>query len=178
MRGKSDPDWRIGILRYFNPVGAHESGLIGEDPVGIPSNLLPFIAQVAVGKREKVLLFGKDYDTPDGTGIRDFIHVVDLASGHLSVLNNLKQSGVLTVNLGTGVGNSSTLVVTFTNSPTNANLITAAVGYARDLWSAGIMHPNAMQYNLVSARTDFAARRFASSFLCASSMARSSRSCG
>jgi UDP-glucose 4-epimerase len=103
---KSDADWRIGILRYFNPVGAHESGLIGEDPVGIPNNLFPFVAQVAVGKRDKVLVWGNDYDTPDGTGIRDFIHVVDLASGHLSVLNHLKQSGVLTVNLGTGCGHS------------------------------------------------------------------------
>lgn len=103
---KSDADWRVGILRYFNPVGAHESGLIGEDPVGIPNNLLPFVAQVAVGKREKVVICGNDYDTPDGTGIRDFIHVVDLASGHLSALKHLKQSGVLTVNLGTGNGNS------------------------------------------------------------------------
>ena len=103
---RSDAGWRVGILRYFNPVGAHESGLIGEDPVGIPNNLLPFVAQVAVGKRERVLVCGNDYDTPDGTGIRDFIHVVDLASGHLSVLNHLKQSGVLTVNLGTGRGHS------------------------------------------------------------------------
>ena len=102
----SDSDWRVGILRYFNPVGAHESGLIGEDPVGTPNNLLPFVAQVAVGKREKVLIYGNDYETPDGTGIRDFIHVVDLASGHLAVLNHLKQPAVLTVNLGTGNGNS------------------------------------------------------------------------
>ena len=102
----SDEDWRIGILRYFNPVGAHESGLIGEDPLGVPNNLLPFVAQVAIGKREKLLIWGNDYDTPDGTGIRDFIHVVDLASGHLSVLRHLKQPGVLTVNLGTGSGSS------------------------------------------------------------------------
>lgn len=102
----SDDEWRIGILRYFNPVGAHESGLIGEDPLGVPSNLLPFVAQVAIGKREKLLVWGNDYDTPDGTGIRDFIHVVDLASGHLSVLRHLKRSGVLTVNLGTGSGSS------------------------------------------------------------------------
>jgi UDP-glucose 4-epimerase len=101
---RSDDDWRIGILRYFNPVGAHESGLIGEDPVGVPNNLLPFVAQVAIGKREKLLIWGNDYDTPDGTGIRDFIHVVDLASGHLSVLSHLKQPGLLTVNLGTGNG--------------------------------------------------------------------------
>ena len=103
---KSDADWRVGILRYFNPVGAHDSGLIGEDPVGIPNNLVPFVAQVAVGKLDKVLIYGSDYDTPDGTGIRDFIHVVDLASGHLSILNHLKQAGVLTVNLGTGSGHS------------------------------------------------------------------------
>jgi len=103
---RSDDDWRIGILRYFNPVGAHESGLIGEDPVGVPNNLLPFVAQVAIGKREKLQIWGNDYDTRDGTGIRDFIHVVDLASGHLSVLSHLKQPGVLTVNLGTGNGSS------------------------------------------------------------------------
>jgi UDP-glucose 4-epimerase len=103
---RSDDDWRIGILRYFNPVGAHESGLIGEDPLAVPNNLLPFVAQVAIGKREKLLIWGNDYDTPDGTGIRDFIHVVDLASGHLSVLSLLKQPGVLTVNLGTGNGSS------------------------------------------------------------------------
>jgi UDP-glucose 4-epimerase len=103
---RSDNDWRIGILRYFNPVGAHESGLIGEDPKGVPNNLLPFVAQVAIGKREKLQIWGNDYDTPDGTGIRDFIHVVDLASGHLSVLNNLKQPGLLTANFGTGNGSS------------------------------------------------------------------------
>ena len=108
---RSDDDWRIGILRYFNPVGAHESGLIGEDPLGVPNNLLPLVSQVAVGQREKLLVWGCDYDTPDGTGIRDFIHVVDLASGHLSVLNHLKQPGVLTVNLGTGKGNSVLEVV-------------------------------------------------------------------
>lgn len=102
----SDDEWRIGILRYFNPVGAHESGLIGEDPLGIPNNLLPFVAQVAIGKREKLRIWGNDYDTPDGTGIRDFIHVVDLASGHLSILNHLKKPGVLTLNLGTGNGSS------------------------------------------------------------------------
>ena len=108
---QSDNDWRIAILRYFNPVGAHESGLIGEDPLGIPNNLLPFVAQVAIGKREKLLICGNDYDTSDGTGIRDFIHVVDLASGHLSVLSCLKHPGVLIVNLGTGSGNSVLEVV-------------------------------------------------------------------
>jgi UDP-glucose 4-epimerase len=108
---RSDDDWRIGILRYFNPVGAHESGLIGEDPLGVPNNLLPLVAQVAIGKRERLLIWGNDYDTPDGTGIRDFIHVVDLASGHLSVLRYLKEPGVLTVNLGTGNGSSVLEVV-------------------------------------------------------------------
>ena len=103
----SDPVWRIGILRYFNPVGAHESGLIGEDPNGIPNNLMPFIAQVAVGRREFLQIFGSDYPTPDGTGVRDYIHVVDLAKGHVAELNYLaKNEGILTVNLGTGQGYS------------------------------------------------------------------------
>lgn len=104
---RSDPSWRIALLRYFNPVGAHVSGLIGEDPSGIPNNLVPFIAQVAVGKRPHLNVFGKDYPTPDGTGVRDYIHVDDLAAGHLAALKALNQSqGVLTVNLGTGRGYS------------------------------------------------------------------------
>jgi UDP-glucose 4-epimerase len=94
---RSDDDWRIGTLRYFNPVGAHESGLVGEDPLGVPNNLLPFVAQVAIGRRDKVTIWGNDYETPDGTGIRDFIHFVDLASGHLSALRHLTRPGVLTV---------------------------------------------------------------------------------
>ena len=99
----ADPIWRIALLRYFNPVGAHESGLIGEDPSGIPNNLMPFIAQVAVGKREKLEIFGNDYPTLDGTGKRDYIHVDDLAVGHLAALKILNQSAeTLTVNLGTG----------------------------------------------------------------------------
>ncbi|MFQ3455426.1 UDP-glucose 4-epimerase GalE [Bradyrhizobium sp. UFLA01-814] len=102
----ADKDWRIAILRYFNPVGAHESGLIGEDPLDVPNNLLPIVAQVAIGRRPKVHVWGNDYDTPDGTGIRDYIHVVDLASGHLSALSQLRQPGLLTVNLGTGSGSS------------------------------------------------------------------------
>jgi len=103
----SDPAWRIGILRYFNPVGAHESGLIGEDPNGIPNNLMPFIAQVAVGRRDFLRVFGEDYPTPDGTGVRDYIHVVDLAKGHVAALDYLaKNEGLLTVNLGTGQGYS------------------------------------------------------------------------
>ena len=103
----SDASWRIALLRYFNPVGAHHSGLIGEDPAGIPNNLMPFVAQVAVGKRAKLSVFGDDYDTKDGTGVRDYIHVDDLASGHLAALRYLQnQLGVLTVNLGTGQGTS------------------------------------------------------------------------
>lgn len=100
---KAQPQWRIALLRYFNPVGAHESGLIGEDPSGIPNNLMPFIAQVAVGKREKLAVFGNDYPTPDGTGLRDYIHVEDLASGHLAALDVLRQGPrLITINLGTG----------------------------------------------------------------------------
>ncbi|MDO6617663.1 UDP-glucose 4-epimerase GalE [Shewanella sp. 6_MG-2023] len=103
----SDPSWNIACLRYFNPVGAHESGLIGEDPNDIPNNLMPFISQVAIGKREKLMVFGDDYATPDGTGVRDYIHVVDLAVGHLKALEKLKtNSGLVTYNLGTGQGYS------------------------------------------------------------------------
>ncbi|MGH1359070.1 MAG: UDP-glucose 4-epimerase GalE [Burkholderiaceae bacterium] len=103
----ADPDWAIANLRYFNPVGAHESGLIGEDPQGKPNNLMPFVAQVAVGRREKLAVFGADYDTPDGTGVRDYIHVVDLARGHLAALDYAgANKGEVTVNLGTGNGYS------------------------------------------------------------------------
>ena len=105
--GAADPRWSIALLRYFNPVGAHESGLIGEDPRGIPNNLLPFVAQVAVGRREKVMVFGNDYPTPDGTGVRDYIHVMDLAAGHLAALGYLAtKTGVFRWNLGTGRGSS------------------------------------------------------------------------
>jgi UDP-glucose 4-epimerase len=103
----SDASWRFGILRYFNPVGAHASGLIGEDPQGIPNNLMPFVAQVAVGRREFLNVWGDDYATPDGTGVRDYIHVVDLALGHLAALERLRDHAeCLTVNLGTGRGYS------------------------------------------------------------------------
>ena len=103
----SDPEWHISILRYFNPVGAHESGLIGEDPQGIPNNLLPFVAQVAVGRRSHLNVWGNDYATRDGTGVRDYIHVVDLALGHLKALAQLRHRAQCTaVNLGTGVGYS------------------------------------------------------------------------
>ena len=105
--GLAEPSWRIAILRYFNPVGAHSSGLIGESPNGIPNNLMPYVSQVAVGKRERLSVYGNDYPTPDGTGVRDYIHVVDLALGHLAALDALnKEAGVLTVNLGTGRGYS------------------------------------------------------------------------
>jgi UDP-glucose 4-epimerase len=104
---KSDASWDLALLRYFNPVGAHESGLIGEDPQGIPNNLMPFVAQVAVGKREKLSVFGNDYPTPDGTGVRDYIHAVDLAKGHVKALQKLAGNpGLVTVNLGTGQGYS------------------------------------------------------------------------
>ncbi len=103
----SDKEWSVSLLRYFNPIGAHKSGLIGEDPNGIPNNLLPYIAQVAVGKLERLGVFGNDYDTPDGTGVRDYIHVVDLATGHLAALEYiLNNTGVEAVNLGTGKGSS------------------------------------------------------------------------
>ncbi|NLM75940.1 MAG: UDP-glucose 4-epimerase GalE [Clostridiaceae bacterium] len=103
----SDNLWHIVILRYFNPVGAHKSGRIGEDPIGIPNNLVPYITQVAVGKLDFLPIYGNDYDTPDGTGVRDYIHVVDLAKGHLKALEKLKNGkGVLTYNLGTGKGYS------------------------------------------------------------------------
>ncbi len=101
-----DSSWKVAVLRYFNPVGAHESGLIGEDPVGIPNNLMPYVAQVAAGQREKVLVFGRDYPTPDGSGIRDYIHVMDLAQGHVASLRALMSKGSHLVNLGTGKGSS------------------------------------------------------------------------
>ena len=104
---KSDNDWAIVLLRYFNPIGAHSSGLIGEDPRGIPNNLMPFISQVAIGRREYLNVFGNDYDTPDGTGVRDYIHVVDLARGHVAAINYMQQhKGESVFNLGTGNGYS------------------------------------------------------------------------
>lgn len=104
---KADNEWNIAILRYFNPIGAHESGEIGEDPNGIPNNLVPYIAKVAMGILDKINVFGNDYDTPDGTGIRDYIHVVDLAIGHIKAIEKLKDKpGLVTYNLGTGRGYS------------------------------------------------------------------------
>lgn len=103
---RSDPTWQIAILRYFNPVGAHPSGRIGEDPQGIPNNLMPFVAQVAIGRREHLMVWGNDYPTPDGTGVRDYIHVVDLARGHLKALERLDGPQCFTTNLGTGTGYS------------------------------------------------------------------------
>ncbi|WP_373096177.1 UDP-glucose 4-epimerase GalE [Collinsella bouchesdurhonensis] len=103
----ADPEWNVVLLRYFNPIGAHPSGLIGEDPKGIPNNLVPYVAQVAVGKREAVQVYGNDYPTPDGTGVRDYIHVCDLASGHVSALRWMNgREGVEVFNLGTGTGSS------------------------------------------------------------------------
>ena len=109
----SDPSWSIALLRYFNPIGAHESGRIGEDPTGIPNNLMPYITQVAVGKRDQLSVFGGDYDTTDGTGVRDYIHVVDLAKGHLKAVEKILSSeGIEAYNLGTGIGYSVLDVVT------------------------------------------------------------------
>lgn len=103
----AENDWSITLLRYFNPVGAHPSGSMGEDPQGIPNNLMPFIAQVAVGRREKLAVFGSDYPTPDGTGVRDYIHVMDLADGHIAALKSVgEKSGLHIYNLGTGKGSS------------------------------------------------------------------------
>ena len=101
---KADNDWSVVLLRYFNPVGAHESGLIGEDPKGIPNNLTPYIAKVAIGELKEIGVFGNDYPTPDGTGVRDYIHVVDLAKGHVAAIEKIANSGVYTYNLGTGIG--------------------------------------------------------------------------
>lgn len=102
----ADNEWTVALLRYFNPVGAHESGLIGEDPKGIPNNLTPYIAKVAIGELKEIGVFGNDYPTKDGTGVRDYIHVVDLAKGHIACIEKLTNSGVYTYNLGTGVGYS------------------------------------------------------------------------
>ncbi len=102
----SDNSWTVTLLRYFNPIGAHESGLIGEDPQGIPNNLAPYVAKVAIGKYKEVGVFGDDYNTPDGTGVRDYIHVVDLAKGHVCAIEKVTESGVYVYNLGTGVGYS------------------------------------------------------------------------
>ncbi|MDE2081928.1 MAG: UDP-glucose 4-epimerase GalE [Burkholderiales bacterium] len=110
--GAADPAWQTACLRYFNPVGAHESGRIGEDPRGVPNNLMPYVAQVAVGRRERLAVYGNDYPTPDGTGVRDYIHVADLAAGHAAALRRLfDQAGSFTVNLGTGRGHSVLEVV-------------------------------------------------------------------
>lgn len=114
---KSDPSWNIARLRYFNPVGAHESGMIGEDPSGIPNNLMPYITGVAAGKYPELSVFGNDYDTPDGTGVRDYIHVMDLAAGHLKALEKISEDpGLVTYNLGTGDGYSVLdMIKTFEN---------------------------------------------------------------
>lgn len=108
LDGDDKTGWSITVLRYFNPVGSHPSGLIGEDPNGIPNNLMPYVAQVAVGRREYLTIFGNDYPTPDGTGVRDYLHVMDLAQGHLSAMDYMekKHHGIYTFNLGTGIGYS------------------------------------------------------------------------
>lgn len=120
---KADPEWDVVLLRYFNPIGAHPSGLIGEDPKGIPNNLVPYIAQVAVGKREAVQVYGNDYPTPDGTGVRDYIHVVDLAHGHVAALAWMNgKTGVEIFNLGTGNGSSVLEVIAAFSKACGRNL--------------------------------------------------------
>ena len=120
---KSDPQWSIACLRYFNPIGAHSSGLIGENPNGVPNNLLPYVAQVAVGKLEKLSIFGDDYDTADGTGVRDYIHVVDLALGHIRALEKLVNiEGCQAINLGTGNGTSVLEIVNSFKEISNADI--------------------------------------------------------
>lgn len=147
-----DPSWSIVMLRYFNPVGAHESGLIGEDPTGIPNNLIPVISQVASGRRAQLDIWGNDYDTPDGTGVRDYIHVMDLVIGHVFALGLLRQPKCVAINLGTGHGNSVLEVVkAFEKSsarpipyrfmprrPGDPDISYAATSYARELmgWQA------------------------------------------
>ncbi|MEO0439221.1 MAG: UDP-glucose 4-epimerase GalE [Pseudomonadota bacterium] len=121
----SDPSWKVAMLRYFNPVGAHDSGLIGENPTGIPNNLMPYVSQVAVGQREKLSVFGGDYPTKDGTGVRDYIHVVDLAEGHVLALRALaawQEAAPLTVNLGTGAGSSVLELVSAFERASNRNV--------------------------------------------------------
>lgn len=124
---KSDSRWQITLLRYFNPVGAHESGDMGEDPLGIPNNLVPFVMQVAVGRREQVRVFGNNYDTADGTGVRDYIHVVDLAAGHLAALDRL-EPGCRAINLGTGNGASVLDVIAATSSVSGVDIKYEIVG--------------------------------------------------
>ncbi len=120
---RADPEWKISLLRYFNPVGAHESGKIGEDPTGIPNNLMPYVTQVAVGKRDELTVFGDDYPTKDGTGVRDYIHVVDLAKGHLKALEKLDSiRGTEAYNLGTGSGSSVLYVIHTFEKATGKNI--------------------------------------------------------
>ena len=136
----ADADWQIVLLRYFNPVGAHKSGMIGEDPQGIPNNLMPFISQVAVGKRDKLSVFGDDYDTPDGTGVRDYIHVVDLADAHVKSVQKISGfKGVTTLNLGTGKGYSVLeMVKAFekgSNKPVAYQVVDRRAGDIAECWA-------------------------------------------
>ena len=128
---QADPQWRIARLRYFNPVGAHESGMIGEAPQGVPNNLMPYVAQVAAGQREFLNVWGDDYPTPDGTGVRDYIHVCDLAEGHVAALCYLNsKGGMLTVNLGTGQG-YSVLEMVKAFEKASGNTVTYKIGARR-----------------------------------------------
>ncbi|MEO7617980.1 MAG: UDP-glucose 4-epimerase GalE, partial [Candidatus Saccharibacteria bacterium] len=124
----SDEDWNISLLRYFNPVGAHESGLIGEDPSGVPNNLVPYIAQVAVGKRKELSVYGDDYKTPDGTGVRDYLHVVDLAKAHVAALEKNNEPGATAFNLGTGEGISVLEMIAAFETASGKNIPYKVVG--------------------------------------------------
>lgn len=137
----AQPDWSITLLRYFNPVGAHPSGTMGEDPQGIPNNLMPFVAQVAVGRREKLSIFGNDYSTPDGTGVRDYIHVVDLADGHIAALKAVgSKAGLHIYNLGTGRGSSVLEMVDAfakaSNKPISYEICSRRAGDIAECWAS------------------------------------------
>ena len=142
----ADGNWQNACLRYFNPVGAHESGLIGEDPRGVPNNLMPFVAQVAVGRRERLRVFGSDYATPDGTGVRDFIHVLDLAEGHVSALRYLlEQRRSITANLGTGQGHSVLELVRAFEQASDRNIPQRGLAQmCADSWRWQSLNPNGM----------------------------------
>ena len=137
----SDPRWRISLLRYFNPVGAHPSGDLGEDPRGVPNNLVPYVMQVAVGRRDQVQVFGDDWDTPDGTGVRDYIHVVDLAMGHLAALEHL-EDGCEVFNLGTGTGSSVFDIIKTTENVSGRSIPYEVIGRRAGDISTSLADPN------------------------------------
>lgn len=159
---RAEPNWSISLLRYFNPVGAHPSGLMGEDPQGIPNNLMPFIAQVAVGRRESLSIFGNDYETPDGTCLRDYIHVVDLADGHLAAMKTLhNKPGVHIYNLGAGVGKSVLEVVkAFSDAcgkPVNYHFAPRRAGDLPAYWAEPTKAANELNWRVSRTLEDMAA---------------------